>query len=158
MENNNKFIKINGCYVSLYRFYRNIPVLLHRRVVEPAFIQLWYKLSELEFDIDLYTQLSDENKDYLSFCFHTIYPQLENKQLEIETAKKSRKLQERLVLLEGMIMSGNINKELITELNEILNKLVKSSQIPAKQGARMKNRVKRTYDAMKKNIESNTTL
>jgi hypothetical protein len=153
MENNNKFIKINGCYVSIYRIYRTQPVLLHRRVVEPAFIQLYYKLSELDFDMDLYNELSDENKDYLSFVFHSIHPHLENKRLEIETAKKSRKLQERLVLLEGMIMSGNINIELVNELNEILDKLIKSSQIPAKQGARMKNRVKRTYEAMKKNID-----
>lgn len=144
----NKFIKINGLYVSIYRNYRDQPVLLHRRVVEPAFIQLWYKLSELEFDNDLYNQLSDENKDYLSFCFHTIYPELENKHLEIETAKKSRKLQERLVLLEGMIMAGNINIELVNELNGILDKLVKSSQIPAKQGSRMKARVRRTYNKM----------
>ena len=153
MENINKFIKINGCYVSIYRTHRNQPVLLHRRVVEPAFIQLWYKLSELDFDMDLYNQLSDENKDYLSLCFHTIYPHLENKQLEIETAKKSRKLQERLVLLEGIIVAGNVNIELINELNEILDKLVKSSQIPVKQGARMKNRVRRTYEAMLKVVK-----
>lgn len=157
-DNVNKFLKINGLYVSIYRYHirdgQKKPVLLHRRVVEPAFIQLYYKLSELGFDIDLYNQLSEENKDYLSFVFHTIHPHLENKKLEIETAKKSRKLQERLVLLEGMIMAGNINIELVNELSEILEKLIKSSQIPRKQGARMLARVKRTYEATKKTINS----
>ena len=154
MDNKNKFVKINGCYISLYRYYRNQPILLHRRVVEPAFIQLWYKLSELEFDIDLYNELCDDNKDYLSFIFNTVYPQLENKYLEIETAKKSRKLQERLVLIEGLIGAGNISIELIKELNEILDKLVAGNQIPAKQASRMKARVKRSYDAMKASINS----
>lgn len=156
-NNENKFLKIRGLYVSIYRYHirdgKKSPVLLHRRVVEPEFIQLWFKLSELKFSMDLYNQLSDDSKDYLSFCFHTIHPQLENRELEIETGKKSRKLQERLVLLEGIIMSGNINRELIEELNEILDKLVRSSQIPAKQGARMKKRVERTYQSIKNSVK-----
>ena len=146
-----KYIKIKGLYVGLYRDHITKPVLFGRRLVEPAWIELWFKATENQWDDSLWDQISDENKDWFSYCYHTTN-QPNNKELEIAVSKKFKKIQNRLVLLEGMIMAGNINIDLINEVNEILDSLVKSSQLPQKQATRMKKRIERTYNAIKKTV------
>jgi hypothetical protein len=144
-----KYIKINGLYVGLYRDHLTKPVLFGRRLVEPAWIELWFLATENKWDDSLWEQISDENKDWFSYCYH-LTNQPDNKNLEIAVSKKFKKVQQRLVLLEGMIMAGNINKELIDEINNILDLLVASSQLPQKQASRMKKRIERTYNSIKK--------
>lgn len=146
-----KYIKIKGLYVGLYRDHITKPVLFGRRLVEPAWIELWFKATENKWDDSLWDQISDENKDWFSYCYHTTN-QPDNNNLEIAVSKKFKKIQQRLVLLEGMIMAGNINKELIKEINDILDNLVKSSQLPQKQASRMKKRIERTYESIKNTI------
>lgn len=102
------------------------------------------------WDDSLSDQISDENKDWFSNCYH-LTNQPENKYLEIAISKNS-KIQQRLVLLEGIIMAGNINKDIIEEINDILDKLVKSQQLPQKQASRMKNRIERTYKAIQNTV------
>lgn len=146
-----KFIKIKGLYVGLYRDHINKPVLFSRRLVEPAWIELWFKATENQWDESLWEQISDENKDWFSYCYH-ITNQPENKYLEMAVSKKFKKVQQRLNVLEGMIMAGNINNELVDEMNDILDNLVKSSQLPQKQASRMKKRIERTYNEIKKTV------
>jgi len=154
-NNNNKYIKIRGSYVSIYRRYGDKhPILLHRRVVEPAWIQLWYQISENKFDLGLFKQISDDNQDYLALCFGIIFPDLDNKELNVNIAKKSEYLQKRLLLLEGLIESGNINESLIQEMGQILDKLVSSGQINTRKATRMKLRLLRTYEAIKATVGS----
>jgi hypothetical protein len=146
-----KFIKIKGLYVGLYRDHPTKPVLFGRRLVEPAWIELWFKATENDWDEMLWEQLSDENKDWFSYCYH-LTKQPDNKHLEIAVSRKFKKVQQRLVLLEGMIMAGNINQELVDEVTQILDSLVKSDQLPRKQASRMKKRIERTYDAIKSTV------
>ena len=146
-----KYIKIKGLYVGLYRDHITKPVLFGRRLVEPAWIELWFKSTEGGWDDMLWDQLSDDNKDWFSYCYH-ISEQPVNRYLEVAVSKKFKKVQQRLVLLEGMIMAGNINKELIDEINDILDSLVKSQQLPQKQASRMKKRIERTYKAIEDTI------
>jgi len=146
-----KYIKIKGLYVGLYRDHISKPVLFGRRLVEPAWIQLWFKATENQWDDMLWDQLSDDNKDWFSYCYH-LTNQPENKYLEIALSKKFKKVQQRLVLLEGMIMSGNLNQALIDEINDILDSLVRSQQLPQKQASRMKKRIERTYNSIKATI------
>lgn len=148
-----KIVKINGLYVGLYRSHKTKPTLFKRRLVEPAWIELWFKATEGEWDETLWEQISDENKDFFSYCYH-MSDQPENKYLEIAISKKFKKIQQRLVLLEGMIVAGNINKDLVNEVNDILDRLVGSKQLPQKQASRMKGRVERTYEAIKQTIEN----
>jgi hypothetical protein len=148
-----KYIKIKGLYVGLYRDHISKPVLFGRRLVEPAWIELWFKATENQWDDMLWEQISDENKDWFSYCYH-ISEQPVNRYLEVAVSKKFKKVQQRLVLLEGMIMAGNINKELIDEINEILDSLVKSQQLPQKQASRMKKRIERTYQSIKNTIQN----
>jgi len=146
-----KYIKIKGLYVGLYRDHITKPVLFGRRLVEPAWIELWFKATENQWDDMLWDQISDENKDWFSYCYH-ISEQPVNRYLEVAVSKKFKKVQQRLVLLEGMIMAGNINKELIDEVNKILDSLVNSHQLPQKQASRMKKRIERTYENIKNTI------
>ena len=146
-----KYIKIKGLYVGLYREHITRPVLFNRRLVEPAWIELWFKATENQWDDNLWEQISDENKDFFSRCYH-VTEQPVNRYLEVAVSKKFKKIQQRLVLLEGMIMSGNINKDLIEEVSSILDSLVKSDQLPQKQASRMKKRIQRTYDMISNTI------
>lgn len=146
-----KFIKINGLYVALYRSHKTRPTLFKRRLVEPAWIELWFKATEEGWDETLWEQISDENKDWFSYCYH-MTDQPDNKHLEIALSKKFKKIQQRLVLLEGMIIAGNINKDLVIEINNILDQLVGSRQLPQKQASRMKGRIERTYDIISKTV------
>jgi len=148
-----KYIKIKGLYVGLYRDHTTRPVLFGRRLVEPAWIELWFKATENQWDDMLWEQISDENKDWFSYCYH-ISEQPVNRYLEVAVSKKFKKVQQRLVLLEGMIMAGNINKELIDEVSSILDSLVKSQQLPQKQASRMKKRIERTYESIKNTINT----
>lgn len=148
-----KYIKIKGLYVGLYRDHITRPVLFGRRLVEPAWIELWFKATENQWDDMLWEQISDENKDWFSYCYH-ISEQPVNRYLEVAVSKKFKKVQQRLVLLEGMIMAGNINTALIDELNTILDSLVKSQQLPQKQASRMKKRIERTYESIKNSINT----
>lgn len=150
-----KFIKINGVHIGLYRSHTSKPVLFQRRIVESAWIELWFKATENEWDEQLWDQISDNNKDFFSLCFH-ITDQKNNKFLEIAISKKFKKIQERLVLLEGLILAGNISVEIMDEINNILDLLVNSHQLPQKQASRMKARIKRTYNEITKTI-SNTS-
>ena len=147
----NKFIKIKGLYVGLYRHHITRPVLFSRRLVEPAWIELWFKATENQWDDNLWEQISDDNKDFFSRCYH-VTDQPVNRHLEVAVSKKFKKIQQRLVLLEGMIMAGNINKDLIEEVSSILDSLVKSDQLPQKQASRMKKRIQRTYDMISNTI------
>ncbi len=146
-----KYIKIKGLYVGLYRDHTSKPVLFGRRLVEPAWIELWFKATDGDWDETLWEQITDENKDWFSYCYH-LTKQPDNKYLEIAVSKKFKKVQQRLVLLEGMIMAGNINIALIDELNTILDSLVKSQQLPQKQASRMKKRIERTYNEIKSTV------
>ena len=139
-----KFIKISGLYIGLYREHPTRPTLFEKRLVEPAWLQLWFLATENKWDDDLWEQISDNNKNFFSHCYH-ITEQPTNKLLEIAIAKKFKKVQQRLILIEGIIMAGNINQDLVKEFGEIINELVASQQLPRKQGSRMINRLARTY-------------
>ncbi len=147
-----KFVKIHGLAISLYReapyvSTKGRPVLVKRKLVEPAWIELWFKATEGGWDVTLWEQLSDDNKDWFAYCFH-MTEQKDNKELEISLSKKFKKTQQRLQLLEGMIMAGNMNDDLVSEFKGILDSLVASYQLPLKQGSRMKKRLDRTYAAL----------
>lgn len=147
----NKFIQIRGLYIGVYRSHLTRPVLFSRRIVEPAWIELWFKSTENQWDDMLWDQINDSNQDYFSYCYH-ITNQKPNNNLEIALSKKYKKIQNRLVLLEGEIVAGNINQAIIEEINSILDLLVNSQQLPQKQASRMKNRIKRTYEKIQKTI------
>ena len=149
-----KFVKIHGLAISLYReapytSTKGRPVLVKRKLVEPAWIELWFKATEGEWDDTLWEQLSDDNKDWFAYCFH-MTEQNDNKELEIALSKKFKKTQQRLNLLEGMVMAGNMNDDLVNEFKSILDSLVASYQLPLKQGSRMKKRLDRTYEMVKR--------
>lgn len=117
--------------------------------MEPAWIELWFKATENQWDDMLWNQLSASNKDYFSYCYH-ISEQPYNKELEIAIAKKFKDMQQRLLLIEGMVMNGNLSLQLVEEFIDIINKLRESYQLPNKQAGRMIQRMHRTYNEMKK--------
>lgn len=125
----NKYIRIHGLNVSLLKNLGN--VVIKRRLVEPEWIRLWFMATEGEWDDTLWNNISDNNQNWFSTCYHQTH-QPENKHLETALAQKFKKVQERLVLLEGMICNGNINPEIIKEISDILDVLVDSGQLSSR--------------------------
>jgi hypothetical protein len=140
---NDKVIKIQGLYFGIYRKREPYNIIVDRRVITPSFLQLWFKATENEWDDDLWEDLSDANQDFFTKAYH-MSNQPFNKKLELAVAKKFKKCQQRLMLIEGMISSGNTNKDLLLEFNDIIKSLINSNQIPSKTGTRMIKRVERT--------------
>ncbi len=146
----NKHIRIHGLNVTLLKKLDN--VVIKRILVEPEWIRLWFLATEGEWDEILWNNISDNNQNWFSMCYHQTHQPL-NKYLEMAIAQKFKKTQDRLVLLEGMICNGNINPEIIKEISDILDSLVNSGQLSSRPATRMKNRITRTYDQIKKTIK-----
>lgn len=146
----NKHIRIHGLNVTLLKNLDN--VVIKRILVEPEWIRLWFMATEGEWDEILWNNISDNNQNWFSMCYHQTHQPM-NKHLEMAIAQKFKKTQDRLVLLEGMICNGNINPELIKEISDILDSLVNSGQLSTRPATRMKNRIQRSYDHIKKTIK-----
>ncbi len=147
-----KYVSTSGLYVVVYRKSKSrTQHIIARKLVEPAWLSLWFLATEGQWDESLWDQLSDSNKNWFSYCYHIAeYPL--NKHLEIAIAKQFKKTQERLVLLEGMIEAGNISHELVKEVGQILDSLVDSDQIPKKQATRIKSRIDLTWKNMQTKV------
>lgn len=155
------FYSIHGSVFSLYKTTtkKNLSkILMKRKFVESAFIELWFKITEGLWDEDLWEQISDENKDFMAYCFYKIRatnPELdfkENKWLDVAISKKFKNTQRRLNLIEGMIKAGNFNQALVDEFNQIMDSLMESNQIPRVQATRLKKRLERTFNNLRNDI------
>lgn len=146
----NKHIRIHGLNVTLLKNLDN--VVIKRILVEPEWIRLWFMATSGEWDEILWNNISDNNQNWFSMCYHYTHQPI-NKHLEMAVAQKFKKTQDRLVLLEGMICNGNINPEIIKEISDILDSLVNSGQLSTRPATRMKNRIQRSYDQIKKSIK-----
>lgn len=146
----NKHIRIHGLNVTLLKNLDN--VVIKRILVEPEWIRLWFMATESGWDEILWNNISDNNQNWFSMCYHQTHQPI-NKHLEMAIAQKFKKTQDRLVLLEGMICTGNINPEIIKEISDILDSLVNSGQLSTRPATRMKNRIQRSYDQIKKTIK-----
>lgn len=142
----NKHIRIHGLNVTLLKNLDN--VVIKRILVEPEWIRLWFLATEGKWDEILWDNISDNNQNWFSMCYHQTHQPI-NKHLEMAIAQKFKKTQDRLVLLEGMICNGNINPKIIGEISDILDSLVNSGQLSTRPATRMKNRIQRSYDQIR---------
>ena len=108
--------------------YSNQPI--RRVLISPNFTSLWYKIQENEFDNDLYNDLEDSEKDILSFIMKNSEFG-KNKQYQLALQKDNKKLIDKLKILEGAVVVGNTNPEIIDEMEQVLRKLEKNYILPA---------------------------
>jgi predicted RNA-binding protein len=145
-----KEIIIKGLHVSIVgRLKADQRIYTHaKRIVSPEWIQLWFVISEKGFDQDLWLRLSEKDKDFMGYCVHAC--NVHSPEFEKALARECAQIHQRLLIIEGSIANGNLNRMLVDEYKQIVDKLAASFQIGQKQATNLKKRIERTYDATQK--------
>lgn len=92
-----------------------------KMIVTPAFIELWYMVTENAWDDTLWRRLSQTEKNYMVELAQKTGAG--NKQLQLAQNAEAHSLVNRLELLEGGLSTGNDSPELLKEFYEILDQL-----------------------------------
>ena len=142
-----KEIIIKGLHVSIVgRLKADQRIYTHaKRIVSPEWIQLWFVISEKGFDQDLWLRLSEKDKDFMGYCVHACH--VHSPEFEKALARECAQIHQRLLIIEGSITNGNLNRMLVDEYKQIVDKLAASFQIGQKQATNLKKRIERTYEA-----------
>lgn len=140
-------IRITGSVVSLYNENRKIKLLFRRRIVEPEWLSLWYKVVEGEFDEGLWLRLNDVDREFMVLCVNR--SEVENPKFNIAVSKDNKKELDQMRIIEGELLAGNISSELVEKYNGILDKLSRSGQMPKIHATQLKKRMQRTFKSLK---------
>lgn len=139
--------EIHGSMLRIFKYCKNNKVFLKQKMLSPTALRLWFHISDGQFDEDLWNDLDDAQQKFLVYAHREMrFP--ENRQLEIALSKKTIGMQNRLKLLEGNIMNGNLNKDLIDEASTIINELKAMSVLSAQQATRYQLRLNKLYDSI----------
>lgn len=146
-----KELVVNGSCVSLYNLTKEggRSSLFLRKLMPSTFIELWYKVQDNDFSADLWHELRDTEKDFFAQCVSATHTK--NSKFNLALAKDTSSMLKRLQLLEGELHAGNINKDLVVEFKDILDKLAATKQMPTTQCERLKKRIQRTYEQAHRN-------
>lgn len=139
-------IQQQGPFIRIYQKKK----LIKKRVVSAKFIKLWYLLLENRFDSELYDEL-EENDKLFFIELYTCYQKNEGEQkssFESFRVKLAQPFIEKLKMLEGSIMAGNMNKELLNDYEDVLDKLKKHNYMTNRQATTLLKRLKLTYDIL----------
>lgn len=139
-------IQQQGPFIRIYQKKK----LIKKRIVSAKFIKLWYLLLENRFDSELYDEL-EENDKLFFIELYTCYQKNEGEQkssFESFRVKLAQPFIEKLKMLEGSIMAGNMNKELLNDYEDVLDKLKKHNYMTNRQATTLLKRLKLTYDIL----------
>lgn len=139
-------IQQQGPFIRIYQKKK----LIKKRIVSAKFIKLWYLLLENRFDSELYDEL-EENDKLFFIELYTCYQKNEGEQkssFESFRVKLAQPFIGKLKILEGSIMAGNMNKELLNDYEDVLDKLKKYNYMTNRQATTLFKRLKLTYDIL----------
>jgi site-specific recombinase len=140
------FLRITGSIVSLYYQRKNDRIVLYKRKIgSPEFIELLYKILADEFDEAMWLNLSDKDKQWLITVVNSTHK--ENPKFNIATAKYNNANLNEMRIIEGEIIAGNLNPELLTKFNRIIDNLMDTYQLTRNHGSMLKKNLARTLDA-----------
>lgn len=149
-----RIITVKGLCVSIFNAIPGLEgkrTLIVRRIVEPSWIELWFKISNNQFDTNLWENITDSGKSFLAQAVHQ--SQVHCPDFEVALAKYSKGAFDRLKLLEGSILAGNINQELVNEFCAIMDKLSSAEMIPKIHANKLKKQIQRTHDFVNKTVQ-----
>lgn len=117
--------------------------IVKRYLVSTEFVQLFYKLSDGEFDQELFNELSDNEKLLLSrMASYLSLPVPRN--FNIAMSKYMKAQFERLRFIEAAVKSGNLSTELKVEYYGIIDKLIAAGMIKKHLGSYQKGMMNNT--------------
>lgn len=137
------FVNIKGCVVSLMSKNSGLNVL-KRLLVNPAWVDLWFKVKENDFDLMLWNKLSQREKSFMMLLVSKLG--IDNAQLNSANNHESENDIERLKLLEGSILAGNLNSEILKESTEIIDRLADKQMLHRQTASSLKKRFKHAYE------------
>lgn len=148
------FAKINGSVFSLLRQspVNKLIACKARKIVSPNFLELWNILMQGEFDYDIWNGLDDGEKNFITLAAY--WTQLKNYKLHIAISKYTKHQTDRLKLIEGAIVAGNMNSELVHEYISIIEKLRDTNQLSKFSSTSMINKIKRRFENLLTDIEN----
>ena len=118
-----------------------------KRIVSPEWIQLWFIISDGGFDQDLWSRLSEKDRDFMGYAVHSC--QVKSPEFQKALARSYATVHQRLMLIEGSIAAGNLNRALVDEYKQIVDRLAASYQIGRAQATNLMNRIERTFATTK---------
>lgn len=139
-------IQQQGPFIRIYQKKK----LIKKRIVSAKFIKLWYLLLENKFDSELYDELDEIDKLFF-IELYTVYQKNEGEQkssFESFRVKLAQPFIEKLKLLEGSIMAGNMNEQLLKDYEEVLENLKKHNFMTNRQATTLLKRLKLTYSIL----------
>ena len=139
-------IQQQGPFIRIYQKKK----LIKKRIVSAKFVKLWYLLLENRFDSELYDEL-EENDKLFFIELYTCYQKNEGEQkssFESFRVKLAQPFIGKLKILEGSIMAGNMNKELLNDYEDVLDKLKEHNYMTNRQATTLLKRLKLTYDIL----------
>ncbi len=136
--------KRNGLYMSIYSSAKSG---LHSRcIVSPSFVKLLDEIENGKFDSTLWDKLNQNEKNFIFDINKKC--KINNKDLEMEHLNETHKLMTRMKLLDGELTAGNISKELLNEMNDIINELHSRHQLTSLMKTLFKKKITKLKDEL----------
>lgn len=131
-------IKIFGSTIQVIRPKSRASPIYLRRLVSPTFIKVWFSVKDKDKDFDRsnWEMLTTDEKMFLSRI--TALAQIEDGGLAQANASLVHDVHQRLQLIEGAVVSGNLNKTLVEEYLQLIDKLSDSGNLNKNAAAKMK--------------------
>ena len=141
-------IKFDGNFLTLIR-----PSKTRRKfIVSKTFMKLWFKTIENDFDEQLYELMDEKNKKLFIETYVFWLNQVPNTTMqtsfEIYRADISKPFVEKLKVIEGSIMAGNLNQELVKQYEDVLQDLVDYHFMTSRQRTMLLKRIKLTHELL----------
>lgn len=137
------YVKIQGCVVTL-RSVNSKANVLKRLLVNPIWIELWHLVTEDKFDMVKWSKLTPIEKNFMMSLAQKL--DIKNRELHSANNNEAATQIERLKLLEGGIISGNLNKEILDEAIIIIDDLADRSMLYRRTANALKKRFKKAYE------------
>ena len=140
-----RFVVVRGlCVYLASKNNLNRDYVHKRKLVSPEWVNVWYLINSGEFDDNLFISLNQIDRDFLAYCVHQTG--VHNIEFEKALARNYRSVLERMRVLEGSIKAGNINREIVDEFKQVVDRLIASWQISGRMGNNLKRQIERTYE------------
>lgn len=154
-----KGIKVNTSKVHiqglLVKFYSSTYNLAKKMIVKPEFIKLYYKISDGEpFDLDLWDQLSQPEKNFLFRIISKAKPTLE-RDVGDRHRKEAKTFFNKLYVNENQIRIGNNSPQIFAEISDAIQALIDRHLISKNLGNRLVKQYQHAITAINDTVDSN---
>ena len=141
-------IKIFGSTIQVIRPNSRASPIYLRRLVSPTFIKVWFSVKDKDKDFDRsnWDMLTTDEKMFLSRI--TVLAQIEDGGLAQANSSLIHDVHQRLQLIEGAVVSGNLNRSLVEEYLQLIDKLSESGNLNKNAAAKMKACITNRYSEL----------